>query len=84
MAVEISDFSPHAVEVQPQPFGCFFGVIAEVQEDVIEEIGRILGPIQAQTVYFGIVLAEVSNKGLEIVLDMRAGKTSVMGQTSGG
>ena len=58
------------------------GVIAEIEKDVLQEIGRILRPVDSEPVHVGVVQTKVLDQGLEVIQDVGACQTSVAGQTA--
>ena len=59
-------------------------MLAEVVEPVVEEIGRVLGPVEAEPVEVGIGAAEVADQGVGVRDDVGAGEAAVLREPARG
>ena len=76
--IEGPDVSAHALERESERFRRLLGVIREIQKHRIQEIGRILRPVESQAVKVRIIANQVVNQGMLVGKDVRARQTPVL------
>ena len=69
MAVEFQGIAAHPVEIETEPGGGGLGGRAEVEKGVVERVLRVLGPVDADAIEFGVLTNKVRDERFGVAPD---------------